>query len=598
MLPRAALRGPPRGRGTATSTVAAAIAGIRTPPRPSGSAVWPSARRSASESASQRPSEALPIPRRYPRAPPKIRETPVNAVSQRHWPARSATPASAWTAIDGHPARDHQLLFRADYRCLPPGHGRGRGSTATSTPTLPRSRHSNPSTAGRAPPFGRQRAARRQSRPLSGPLRPFPTRGGTPAPPKIRKCPSTPVLSAAGPRDPPHRPSGPAIEGHPASDRRLPFRADYRCLPPGHRSRSRQHGNINTDAPAIAAFAPLYRRPTPPFRRQRAARRQSRLLSGPQRPFPTRGGTPGYPRTSEKCPSTPFLSAAGSARSARTGSAWTHKSKAPRAVAGCCSAPTTAACRRATGRGRGSTPASTPSRPRSRHSHPSTAGRHRRFAVSAPLGVRVSLSAAPLRPFPTRGGTPGYPRTSEKCPSTPFLSAAGLARFATPAPRTNHSTRRSASQMLLSSASRCRLHRSNHRRCSLLSQGGVPGTGNRPPWRTPAKWPLPLLTPSERSERSVRLIQKSHPAILAGAGSDHSPVAFYFRNGWLFSPEYALCWKAAVSGYNTALNRSTQSLWDSWYKLDDQGDRRMLVYCAPESTWEPCKSKQNAYPWR
>ena len=40
-------------------------------------------------------------------------------------------------------------------------------------------------------------------------------------------------------------------------------------------------------------------------------------------------------------------------------------------------------------------------------------------------------------------------------------------------------------------------------------------------------------------ERTVRLIQKSHPAILPVTGSDHSPVAFYFRNGWLFSPEYA-----------------------------------------------------------
>ncbi len=27
--------------------------------------------------------------------------------------------------------------------------------------------------------------------------------------------------------------------------------------------------------------------------------------------------------------------------------------------------------------------------------------------------------------------------------------------------------------------------------------------------------------------------------MLPSTGSAHSPVAFYFRNGWLFSPEYA-----------------------------------------------------------
>ena len=54
------------------------------------------------------------------------------------------------------------------------------------------------------------------------------------------------------------------------------------------------------------AFGPRHHRQAPPIGRQRAARRLSRSLSGPLRGFQPCGGTPGYPRNSEKCPLTPF----------------------------------------------------------------------------------------------------------------------------------------------------------------------------------------------------------------------------------------------------------------------------------------------------
>ena len=44
----------------------------------------------------------------------------------------------------------------------------------------------------------------------------------------------------------------------------------------------------------------------------------------------------------------------------------------------------------------------------------------------------------------------------------------------------------------------------------------------------------------EQYRTHFSLIQKSHPAIVAVSGLDHPRVAFYFRNGWLFSPEYAV----------------------------------------------------------
>ena len=66
---------------------------------------------------------------------------------------------------------------------------------------------------------------------------------------------------------------------------------------------------------------------------------------------------------------------------------------------------------------------------------------------------------------------------------------------------------------------------------------GVPQGTPAPRPSGPAYRPLPHRRPSLISP--FRLIQKSHHAILALTGSDRRPVAFCFRNGWLFSPEYA-----------------------------------------------------------
>ena len=93
-----------------------------------------------------------------------------------------------------------------------------------------------------SPPLGRLRAARRSSRPHSGPLRAFRTQRWTPGyPRKPVKCPSTPFPSAAGFRGPhagarlDHQSKVHTLGRRVAVPRRAPL-----CLPQGRRSRSRQ----------------------------------------------------------------------------------------------------------------------------------------------------------------------------------------------------------------------------------------------------------------------------------------------------------------------------------------------------------------------
>ena len=63
-----------------------------------------------------------------------------------------------------------------------------------------RSRAFGPRHDRQAPPFGGQQAVRRQSRPLSGSLRAFQSRGGTPGTPdKSEKTPAAAVFRVAGP---------------------------------------------------------------------------------------------------------------------------------------------------------------------------------------------------------------------------------------------------------------------------------------------------------------------------------------------------------------------------------------------------------------
>ena len=156
--------------------------------------------------------------------------------------------------------------------------------------------------------------------------------------------------------------------------------------------------------------APHHGRQAPLSGRQRVARRQSRPLSGPQRPFQTRGGTSGTPGNPCSARQSPLLSVADCARSAAPASAWTAKSRQPAGQSsGCCSPPTAAARRgppvevapavAAWHRRSGDLGIRTPPRP----------VRHRCLAVGGPLGVRVGLSAAlrgPSKPAGVPQGTP------------------------------------------------------------------------------------------------------------------------------------------------------------------------------------------------
>ena len=167
-----------------------------------------------------------------------------------------------------------------------------------------------------SPPSGRLRAARRPSRPHSGPLRAFRTKRCTPGyPPETREVPVNAVPQRRGLRRGPH--AGPPLDHQSkvyglgrrvAVPRRAPL-----CLPQAAgrvRGRERQHARRNGDDPGVG---PLEGRHSPPSGRLRAARRPSRPHSGPLRAFRTQRCTPGYPRKPVRCPSTPFPSAAASA---------------------------------------------------------------------------------------------------------------------------------------------------------------------------------------------------------------------------------------------------------------------------------------------
>ena len=107
------------------------------PPRPSDAAAWPSAGRSASKSASQRPSEGLPNRRVYSRVPPENQNRCPSAPFLSAGPFRSAEPASASTAIER--ARERSL-GRCSEPTTAPGHratGRFRGSSGSRSTFAP-----------------------------------------------------------------------------------------------------------------------------------------------------------------------------------------------------------------------------------------------------------------------------------------------------------------------------------------------------------------------------------------------------------------------------------------------------------------------------
>ena len=169
-----------------------------------------------------------------------------------------------------------------------------------------------------------------------------------------------------------------------------------------------------------------------------------------------------------------------------------------------------------------------PSRRRSRHSAHSMAGRHRRLAVSAPLGVRVGLSAALRGPSKTCGGISGHPRKSEivlvnavpsAIPSTRAIRHA-CSRTSnnnpTPALRRRRGTLRTL-RHIMASLTQIRAPSS-----SLPSQGGVPGI----PTDHPGTLRPERRLPAPNSLCPHRQIDSKATAILAVTRSDPSPGGF------------------------------------------------------------------------
>ena len=239
---------------------------------------------------------------------------------------------------------------------------------------------------------------RRQSRPLSGSLSPFPTHRSTPGyPQNPEKCPSTPFSQRPGSA----RSAAPVSawtrnRRHPGAAVGLLSRVDYRCLPQGHRSRSPPQPQHQLRRAAGLGIRTRHGRQAPLPDRQRTPRRQSRPLSGPLSVFPTCRGTPGHPQNPEKCPSTPFSQRRWLRALRRAGVPLDPQSKIPgcgRRVAEPSRLPLPAAgppVEVAAAAASMSTVA-----PPVSALGPATAVRHRRLAVSGTPGVRVGLSADP-----------------------------------------------------------------------------------------------------------------------------------------------------------------------------------------------------------
>ena len=284
---------------------------------------------------------------------------------------------------------------------------------------------------------------------------------------------------------------------------------------------------MRTVAPAISAFGPLHGRQAPLSGRQQTPRASEPAA---QRPFRTWGapqGTPGNPNSARQ---TPFLSVADCARPAAPDRASVRidciKATCVQS-SGCCSKPTAAGCRRDhPGRGRGSSgsmhtiaPAISAFGPLHGRQVPPP-DRH------GPHGVRVGRSAAlrgpsepagvlqvppEIRIVPINAGPSAYSRTSNNN-STPAL-------------------RRRRDDVAPSGTSRRRLRRSEHRRCSFLSQGGVPGTPEQATQGhsdTPTGTPLP----APHSHCTHRQIDY-HPAILTVTGSDHRTTPRWLVAKWV-----------------------------------------------------------------
>ena len=157
-----------------------------------------------------------------------------------------------------------------------------------------------------------------------------------------------------------------------------------------------------------------------------------------------------------------------------------------------------------------------PSRPRSRHSARSTVVRHRRLAVSGPLGVRVGRSAA-LRGLPNLRGYLRVPPEIRIVPVNAVPSAI-------PAPLAPRDSPRLLPNL------------------EQQSDTGAPSTT----WHPPAHHGVAYADPSTvDAVSSAKVVYQAPPnqATQGHSGRNavtrselplHAP-SFYFRNGWLFT---------------------------------------------------------------
>ncbi len=127
------------------------------------------------------PSEPAGVLQGTPGNQNSARQTPFLSVADR---ARSAAPASAWTALEATCVQSSGCCSEPTAAAGRRTTGRGRGSGGGMRTIAPTISAFGPLHGRQAPPPGRQRAARRQSRPLSGPQRPFQTCGGTSSTPE------------------------------------------------------------------------------------------------------------------------------------------------------------------------------------------------------------------------------------------------------------------------------------------------------------------------------------------------------------------------------------------------------------------------------
>ena len=173
---------------------------------------------------------------------------------------------------------------------------------------------------------------------------------------------------------------------------------------------------MSTAAPPISAFGPLHGRQAPPPGRQPTIRRQSRPHSGPLRAFQTRRCTSGYPREIRKVPVN-AVSQRRWLRPVRHAGVCLTRNRRPRVrSSSCCSAPTTAASRRAAGQVRASSGSMSTAAP------PISAFGPLHGRQAPPPGRQPTIRrqsrphSGPLKAFQTRRCTSGYPREIRKVP--------------------------------------------------------------------------------------------------------------------------------------------------------------------------------------